>query len=609
MTFLSGLAAQQWFLLAILIAAFLLLLTERIRLDLTAILIILALAISGILTPEEALSGFSSEPAIIIAAVFVLSESLFRTGLSDRLGYWIGRLAGQGYNRILTVIMLAVAGLSAFTHHVTMTAIMLPVTLRLSQEQNISPSRLLMPMSFAASLGTTITIIGAPAFLIADGILRQAGQPGLGIFTIAPIGLALTVAGTLFVLLFGRFLLPDHQGGDSQEDRFRLDGYYTELVVIEDSPLIGQTIREIEESDAQHLRVVGWLRSGRTQERPYGDKQVQEGDVLLVRTTPDELAAIEDTPGVALRPVIQYGITQTEKPGGDGEGETLADRLVQAVVAPASDFIGRSIGQIDFHQQFGAVVVGLWRQRGWLQTELARVKLRAGDVLVLLGDEEALGRMTGHHSFLMLVPFQGQPRRRHKAPLAGLIMVATILIAAFNLLPITIAVLAGAAAVVLTRCLTLRQAYQSIDIRIFVFIAGAIPLGLAMSETGTAELMAGWLGAAVGGWPPLAILLLLFLVAAVITQLMSDSATTALLAPVAVALANGLDQPPEPYVVSVAMAAVASFFTPIGHHGNLLIYGPGRYQFSDFLRVGTPLTFLVAIIVVVLAQLLWAGGS
>lgn len=203
------LTLPQLFIALILVAAFALLLTERIRIDLTAVLIILALAISGILTPEEALSGFSSEPALVIAAIFVMSEAIFRTGLADKLGNFIGRLAGQGYRRMVVVIMLAVAALAAFTHHVTITAIMLPVTLKLCREQNIAPSRLLMPMAFAASLGTTITILGAPAFLIADGILRQTGQEGLGVFTIAPIGLALSLAGTLLMLFLGRFLLPE----------------------------------------------------------------------------------------------------------------------------------------------------------------------------------------------------------------------------------------------------------------------------------------------------------------------------------------------------------------------------------------------------------------
>ena len=268
----AQLNAQQLTLLAILLVTFGLLITERLRVDLTAVLLILALSISKILNPDEALSGFSSEPAIVVAAVFVLTGAIFHTGLSDQLGNWIGRLAGRSYNRMLLVIMPAVALLSAFTHHVTITAIMLPVTMRLSRENDISPSKLLMPMSFAASLGTTITIIGAPAFLLADGILRQAGRPGLSVFSIAPIGLALSAAGTLFTLLVGRFLLPNRGAGEDVNERFRLDSYYTEFVIEPESPLIDKTIEEVETDKNYQFKVVGWLRHGRAQSRPYGEK-------------------------------------------------------------------------------------------------------------------------------------------------------------------------------------------------------------------------------------------------------------------------------------------------------------------------------------------------
>jgi di/tricarboxylate transporter len=207
----------------------------------------------------------------------------------------------------------------------------------------------------------------------------------------------------------------------------------------------------------------------------------------------------------------------------------------------------------------------------------------------------------------MLVPFQGEPRLRRKAPLAGLIMLATVVMAAFNVMTIEMAAIAGAVAMVLTGCLTARQAYRAIDVRIFVFIAGAIPLGLAMQKSGTSALIAGWLQSAVGGWGQTAILLAIFAIVAVLTQFMSDSATTAVFAPVAAALARGLGHAPESYVVTVAMASVASFLTPIGHHGNLLVYGPGRYQFGDFVRVGTPLTILVALVVALLSPLVWPG--
>jgi di/tricarboxylate transporter len=225
----------------------------------------------------------------------------------------------------------------------------------------------------------------------------------------------------------------------------------------------------------------------------------------------------------------------------------------------------------------------------------------------MTGDSTSLKRIAEDRSFLMLVPFKGEPRPHHKAPLAGGIMLLAILVSALNLVPVQIALLAGAAAMILTRCISMRQAYQSIDTRIYVFIAGAIPLGLAMEKTGAAALLGGGLQDLVTTWNTSLILFTLFLAAGLLTQVMSDAATTALLAPIALALARGLNLSPEPFVITVAMAAVASFFTPIGHHGNLLIYGPGRYQFSDFLRVGIPLTILVAIIVSIMAPMLWPG--
>src|SRR5215216_4632047 len=223
---------NQITLLIILIGSVILLFTEWIRIDLTAILMILMLSLTGVLEPEEALSGFSSEPAILLASVFVLNGALYHTGLSERLGNWIQRLAGRSLERAVGVVMPSVALLSAFTHHVTITALMLPPMLKFSRENEIPASKLLMPLSFAASLGTAITIIGAPAFLIADGLLRQAGGPGLGIFSIAPIGLTISLAGTIFFLLVGRFLLPARRGDEDAIDHFRMEGYYTELVLL-----------------------------------------------------------------------------------------------------------------------------------------------------------------------------------------------------------------------------------------------------------------------------------------------------------------------------------------------------------------------------------------
>jgi di/tricarboxylate transporter len=500
-----------------------------------------------------------------------------------------------------------VALLSAFTGHVALTAIMLPIILSLARENQISPSKLLIPMAFAASLGTAIAIIGAPAFLVANGLLRQAGQAPLGIFSIAPIGLALSVTGPLFFLTAGRFLLPDRRGDDSAVDHFRLEGYYTELVLLPDSPLIGKTIAEVEEQQPVDFKVSAWFRDGRQRNRPFGSKKTQAGDVLVIRTTPDKLATIEQERGIALQPLEKYRQSVAASSNGENGKEELSTRLVQSVVAPRSVLIGKTIGRVDFIENYGVIVVGVWRRKGWLRTELSRIRLREGDVLVMTGDAEALKRISEDRSFLMLVPFRGEPKPLHKARLAGIIMVASVALAAFSVVPVEIAFLAGAAVMILSGCISGQQAYNSIDARIYIFIAGAIPLGLAMQETGTADLLAGWLQGLVSGWGIHWILLALFIVTGLVTQVMSDAGTTALFGPIALALAQSLELRPEPFVVTVAMAAVTSFFTPIGHHGNLLIYGPGRYQFGDFVRVGVPLTIIIALIVSFMAPVLWPG--
>lgn len=590
---------------AILLVSFVLLATERIRNDVVAVLIILSLVSTRLLEPKDALAGFSSEPAIVVVSVLILSAALHATGVSEVVGHWVGRLAGGGYARAVAVLMSSVALLSAFTHHVTMTAVMMPVTLDLARRRQIPASKLLIPLSFAASLGTTITIIGAPAFLVASAVLVEVDRPGLGIFSLAPIGLALSALGTIYMVTIGRFLVPTRRGKETEGDRFRLDEYFTEVTVLPDSPFLDKTVKEVEDDNRYHLKIVGLMRNGRRTDGVLADRTLREGDVLLVRTTPDDLVAVRRERGVELHPVHQYE-TSTAVAEGDRKPDANedAERLVQAIVAPTSDLVGRTLADMQFNRRYGAIVVGLWRKHGWLDAELSRTQLRGGDVLVLQGDDEALARVAEDRRFLMLVPFQGEPRPRRKGMLAGLIMIGTIVAATLHV-PLEIAGIAGAVAMVLTGCLTLRQAYAAIDGRIFVFIAGAIPLGAAMKSSGTSELIAGWLGGVVVGWSPFLILLSLYAVVAIITEFMSDAATTALLAPLAAALAQGLGHAPEPYVVTVAMASVTAFLTPMAHHGNLIVYGPGGYRFSDFARTGTPLTVLIAIAVALIAPMLW----
>lgn len=594
---------QQAIFFGILIVAFGLLIAERIRVDVLAILLILALALSRILKPEEALSGFASEPAIVIAAVFVLSAGLYRTGLSEMMAELIARMAGQSSVRMLAVMMPIVALMSAFTHHVTITAVMLPVALSLAKRSDLPPSKLLMPLAFGSSFGTTITVLAAPSFLIASQLLRQAGRPGLSVFSPAPLGLAITVAGTLYMLFVGRFLLPDRQGAEDSDQRFRLDEYFTELRVLPESPLLGKTIDEVQAGRGYDFAVVGRRREGEWLHGFLREQPLEAGELLLVRATPDDLLAIRQEKGVELEPIVQYGEHHDES--NSHEQPDVEDSMVQVVVAPQSGLVGRTLSEVDFRRRYEAVVLGLWRRQSFVPEELAMTPLQAGDVLVLQGESEALQGLADDADFLMMVPFQGEARRPRKAILAGLMMAGTVALAASQVVSLGIAALSGAIAMVVSGCVTPNQAYKAIDQRMYLFIAGAIPLGTAMQKTGAAELLAGWMKVGMAGWQESLTLFVIFMAVGVIVQFMgSDSATVALFAPVAIAFGAALNAPPEPFVIAVTMAAIVATLTPMSHH-NLIIYGPGGYKFFDYTRVGAPLTVLIGVLVAFMAPLLF----
>lgn len=572
--------------------------TEKLRVDVTAMLILLALVVTGILDSEQALSGFASEPAIIVAAVFVISGALGATGVSERIGALIGRASGRTEWRTVAVVMPMVALLASFTHHVMVTAMMLPLLLRHARERQLAASRLLMPMSLAASLGTTLTLVSAPAFLLANDMLQRDGSDALGIFSITPIGIALVLFGTAYMLLT-RWLLPKHSGELGDDAFLRLDRYRTELLVVPGGQWATRTLAEMQKAIGKSMTVHGWLREGKLRKDLKPSSPMLAGDILLVETGADELLSLHDDPGLNLNAISRFGA------GVIGDGKP---RLVQAVVAPGSVFIGHSIRELDFARRFKVVIAGLWRRRGDVTARLSDARLREGDLLVLYGRNARFAELATHHGFLMLVPFTGEAKRRLRAPLALGILIATIFAAVTEWLPVPLAFLAGAVAMIATRCVDINQAYREIDVRIFVMIAGVIPLGIAMEQTGTADLLAHGLSYFVTGWPAWPILMVFFCVAAMLTQIMSDSATTVLLGPVAISLAHVLGLPPTPFVVSVALGAVVAFLTPIGHHGNLLILGPGQYRFADFLRIGLPLTLMVALVSTWMARWLWMGG-
>ncbi|RDY66315.1 SLC13 family permease [Lysobacter soli] len=589
---------QQVLFLVILAGSLYLFISERLRVDVTAMLTLLAMVLAGVLDAREALSGFASEPAIIVAAVFIISGGLAATGITERIGQAVERAAGRTESRAIAVVMLAVAALSSFTHHVMVTAMMLPIVTRFARARGMSASRLLMPMSFAASLGTTLTLVSAPAFLLADNLIERTGSEGLGIFSITPIGLALVALGVVYMLV-ARWLLPKRFGALGDAGYFRLDRYRTELVVGEGPRWNTRPLSDLQKALGDRFRLLSWTRDGRVRDDLTPASPLINGDILRVEASADALASLHADTGLSLQAIRRYGELAT------GEGDA---QLVQAVIAPGSEFIGRTLRELDFARRFHTVIVGLWRRGEDESPRLAETRLREGDLLVLWGRPSRFAELATHHGFLMLVPFAGEARRRVRAPVALAILAATVLAAATEWLPAPLAFLLGAVAMVASRCVEVDQAYREVDVRIFVMIAGVIPLGIAMEQTGTAQWLASGLLHVVSGWPPLGVLLVMFGVAALLTQILSDAATTVLLGPIAVELAQSLGLPPTPFVVCTALGAVASFLTPIGHHGNLLILGPGQYRFNDFLRIGLPLTAMIAFVSAWMSRWLWLGG-
>ena len=590
---------HQIIFLLIMLTAIILFITEALRVDVVAIIIILALSITGIISIEEAFSGFASEPAIIVCAVFVLSAALSLTGVADKIGTWVGRWAGDSETRANLVIMSAVAALSAFTHHLMVTAMMLPIVMKHCKEKGLHSSRLLIPMATSASLGTTLTLIGAPALLLANSILKRSDITPLSFFSVGAVGLPLVLVSFAFIL-FATWLLPKRSGTSSTDDRFKLSDISTELIIPENSKWIGKKLNELKVETEQRFKIFGWYRDHRVM-FDY-EQELRLGDVILVKIDADELVSIEEKLGLALRAIKKFGDTLQK------DGTTLADaksQIFQAVVAPRSSLVGRSLSDLQFFHRHGVVALGLWRKSGWLEVEISETPLEEGDLVVLWGSEENLETLTRNRGFLLFMPFHAKTKRRMKMRLATGIMLASILSAAMGWLPAHVAFVAGALAMILTGCVSGDQAYEAIDTKIFVMIAGMIPLGIAMEKTGVDKLVAQLVFEYTQGFSPFIMLLVFFWFAALITQILSDSATTVLLAPIAIAFAKSAQIAPTAVVVAVTIGAVASFLTPIGHHGNLLILSPGGYRFTDFLKIGLPLTMIISLITSYMCLILW----
>jgi di/tricarboxylate transporter len=570
--------------LAIAAGALALFVWNRLRVDVVGIIVMAALIVTGLVTPQEGISGFANEAMITVAAMFVLSAGLIRTGGVDLLGRWIAKVAGTSELRLLAVSLLIVVPVSAFVNNTPVVVVMIPLILGIARDAGAVPSRLLMPISFGSQMGGTLTLIGTSTNLLVAGLVLELGLDRIRLFDITPPALVLTVVGVAYLFTVGRWLVPVRQHDDDLIASYELREYLTCLRVEPDSRLAERTLAESDFGGKHGLQVIGIQREGERVPFPGGDAVLHAGDLLLVRGKIPDIAQVEEVDGLSISgtaPDLTFMEPRDEQ------------QLAEVIVPPRSPAIGQTVKRLNFRWLYGVTAIAIQRHGVLLTDPISRTPLAAGDVLLVQGPSEAFKRVHESPDLSLLGAVELPKRRSRRLKYSVPILLLVVLLAAFEITTILVSAILGVIAMFLTGCLTPDEAYAEVDWMVLVLLGSIIPLGIAMQNTGTAEFIAhGFLGLA----SPLGlfgVLAAFYLLTSLMTELISNNAAAVVLTPIALAAAQALDVSPMPFVIAVMIAASNSYMTPIGYQTNTFIYGPGGYRFSDFLRVGGPLNLLM----------------
>jgi di/tricarboxylate transporter len=572
---------DELFLVGLLIVAVVLLATERLRADVVAMVVLCALVLLRILDPQQALSGFSNPATITVAAMFVLSAGLQASGLIHALADRLLKYGPSSPTMVMLMTGLAVAPFSAFINNTAAVAIFLPMVLRTCQARSISPSYLMMPLSFFAMLGGTCTMIGTSTNIIVSSVAAEHGQPAFGMFEFTRLGLIVLVAGGAYLMIVGPRILPERIKAESLTEGFHLNRYLSEVLVLEGSPLIGHTVVEAGMGEKYDLEVLGHVRDKVMRNVMIGHGALQAGDILLIKAPAATLVQLGEKVGVSVRP--EKNPSEVDLRSGD----TV---LLEAVVSTNSELEGRSLKGVDFRNNFGATALAIRRGGEDLIEKIGHIRLRLGDELLIQAPRQNLPKLRSQRAFLILQELDIPTLNVRKAMVAAVIIAAVVVVAAMGIYPIVSSAVVGAVLMVVTGCLPVRRVYKEIDWVVIVLLGGLIPLGLALETTGAASHVADAILRFGGEMGPHFALGVFVLLTTLLTGTMSNNATAALLAPLAIQIAAVLGVDPRPFLIGLTFAASAAFYTPIGYQTNLLVYGPGGYKFADYFRVGAPLT-------------------
>lgn len=583
---------QAWLTVAVIVGVLGLLISERLKPELAMLAGLLCLMVTGVLSPAQAVAGFSNEGMITVAAMYVVAAALRETGAIDGVSrQWFGRTRSLRVAQLK--VMLPVVSLGAFINNTPVVATFLPAVLGWAKRSGLSPSKLLMPLSYAAMLGGTCTLIGTSTNLIVNGLWLSEGGRGLGMFEIAWVGIPVALAGMAYMLLIGGRLLPDRG-----EDAGAFDDpreYTVEMHVLADGPLVGRTIIDAGLRNLGRLFLVGIVRRGQMVPAVTSEERLVAGDRLVFAGDVGAIIELQRMRG--LEPVRDEPAAITQN--------YPERRLVEVVLSPRCPLIGQTLRESRFHTHYGASVVAVAREGRRLPGALGEMRLRAADTLLLEARPVWVDRHRFSPDFLLVSQVDGSEAPRHRrAPMAWLVLAGIIVSAALGWLPMITAALLGAGLMLALGCVSVDGARKSIDTQVLVVIACSFALGRALQVSGAAEVMASAALSLAGGRPWM-LLAMTYVVTSIATEVITNNAAAVLIYPIAVAAAQAAGLEPLPFIIAVMMAASASFATPMSYQTNLMVAGPGRYRFVDFLRVGLPLNLVVGTVTIAVIPWVW----
>ncbi len=590
------------FIIVLLAAALASFLIGRFSPDLTALLVMAALLVSGILSPREAFSVFTNPAPIAVGAMFVLSAALEKSGAIDQAALVLRRLTPSGPAVFTLVMILGAAAVSAIINNTLVVVVFLPVVVRLSRELRIASSKLLIPLSYAAIFGGSCTLIGTSTNLLVSGIAVDYGQRALGMFELAPIGLPLLAIGTLYLVLFGRRFLPARDTFSSLLSEKERREYIIEAFVQPDSPAIGKTLEEAGIGRDRKIMVIAVIRGGLTLQADLQTLTLEAGDRIDLVARPSGIAHARSLKGIDLSTELELDLEAIS---------THEALIVEGVIGPNSGLLGRTIREVNFSQRYRMVVLSVHRRGKGMREDVANLRLEFGDTLLLLGAENALNLLRQGEDILVIDRPYVPARVRHWRIATVLAVIASVIAAATTgLAPIETAAVVACVVLFASGVIKPADGYRAVKWNLLFLIFGMLSLGLAMEKTGTSAFFARGLFAVSSRWfpslpQPLVLLVGIYLLTTLLTEILTNNASAVLIAGLAIGIAQAMGVSPRPFIVAVALAASASFATPIGYQTNVYVYGVGGYRFFDFFRIGAPLKLIFFIASMILIPMLF----